>query len=68
LSVPKAPISKGERIVVCGYASIDSRVSDVIYDLHTKTWKIMVDWGVLGQSHVFDYDEGNTWYRYSTMN
>jgi hypothetical protein len=66
--VPKAPISKGERIVVCGYARIEAYVEDVVFQTDTRTWKIIVDWGPLGKSHVWNYDEGNTWYRYSVMN
>lgn len=66
--MPKPPISIGERIVVCGHAEIDSRVEGVVFQFETRTWKIIIDWGDFGKSHVFDYDEGNTWYRYSTMN
>lgn len=64
----KPPCVPGERLVVSGYLNLEARVSSIAYLANESRWAILLDWGSLGKSTVYDVDEGKTWYRYSSVN
>lgn len=62
------PINVGERVVVLGWNNLAVRVVSAVYVSSEARWHITLDWGEHGLSHVYDTDEGRTWYRYSATN
>lgn len=65
MTLPKV----GDRIVVGRdreYAP--SYVKDVVWVSKEAQWKIILDWGQWGESHVYACDENKVWYRYVNVN
>ena len=56
----------GERLIVSGIMYAKAIVSDVKYVEKEARWEISLDWGEFGTSKVYDYDEGKTWYKFSS--
>lgn len=64
----KQPIQVGERVVIYGHSEIDCRVKEVTYVPDEARWHIVVHWGEMGVSRIYDTDERKTWYRYTSAN
>lgn len=62
------PAAVGDRIVVCGYIEYDCKVSATTWVPEEARWKITVDWGALGESHVWSTDRDKTWYLLKVVN
>lgn len=58
----------GERIVVHGITEHVAKVSAVTWLANEARYRIDLDWGEHGTSKVYDTDEDNVWYRFSSSN
>lgn len=58
----------GDRIVVHGMTNYIAKVSAITYLASEVRYQIDLDWGEYGTSKVYDTDEGNVWYRFSSSN
>lgn len=58
----------GDRIVVHGMSHIKCFVKEISWIANESRWKLMLDWGEFGTSHVYDSDENHVWYKYISAN
>lgn len=61
------PVEIGERLVVHGL-TYEARVKDIKYLPKEGRWVIFLDWGIHGESKVYDTDENKVWFRFSKAN
>lgn len=59
---------QGDRLVVAGITYATARVERTEFICGEDRYKIYLDWGIHGKSHVFDTDENDSWYRYNVTN
>jgi len=57
----------GERIVVHGIQH-EAVVESVEWDKEAYSWKIFLNWSLLGRSRVWAHDENKVWYRWKDNN
>lgn len=58
-------VRRGDRLVVGGRP--ERAVVDGVFEEEPGSTKIVVDWGELGKSKVYEHDEGRTWRKYEDV-
>ena len=60
--------AKNDRIIINGWEDILVKVDYVEWVPNEARYKINLDWGTFGFSHVYDHDEGDIWRRFLEVN
>ena len=61
------PVKIGDRVIVMGRPE-KAIVENVYYFVTELRWRVTLDWGQHGMSHVWSSDEGKIWIKYPEIN